>query len=79
MAKKTDDLIDKIKESTAKLQFDNTSRGDLKIISRAMRELRYAFKVFSPYRQERIVAVFGSARTAPESTGLPGPPTSRVA
>ncbi len=67
MAKKTDDLIDKIKESTAKLQFDNTSRGDLKIISRAMRELRYAFKVFSPYRQERIVAVFGSARTAPEN------------
>ena len=67
MAKKTDDLINKIKESTAKLQFDNTSRGDLKIISRAMRELRYAFKVFSAYRQDRIVTVFGSARTAPEN------------
>ena len=67
MAKKTDDLIDKIKESTAKLQFDNTSRGDLKIISRAMRELRYAFKVFSAYRQDRIVTVFGSARTSPEN------------
>ena len=67
MAKKTDDLINKIKESTAKLQLDNTSRGDLKIISRAMRELRYAFKVFSAYRQDRIVTVFGSARTAPEN------------
>ena len=67
MGKKTDDLIDKIKESTAKLQVDNTSRGDLKIISRAMRELRYAFKVFSHYRQDRIVAVFGSARTDPEN------------
>ena len=67
MAKKTDDLINKIKESTAKLQLDNTSRGDLKIISRAMRELRYAFKVFSAYRQDRIVTVFGSARTATDN------------
>ena len=67
MAKKTDDLINKIKESTAKLQLDNTSRGDLKIISRAMRELRYAFKVFSAYRQDRIITVFGSARTATDN------------
>ena len=66
-AKRTDDLIAQLRESTDKLQFDNTSRGDLKIVSRALRELRYAFKVFSPYRQERIVAVFGSARTRPDN------------
>jgi len=57
------DLIDKIKESADKLASDQTSRGDLKILSRALRELRYAFKVFSQYRSKSKVTVFGSART----------------
>ncbi|MEE9601829.1 MAG: LOG family protein, partial [Thermoguttaceae bacterium] len=57
------DLIDKIKESADKLEADRTSRGDLKILSRALRELRYAFKVFAPYRSQRKVTIFGSART----------------
>ena len=56
-------LIDEIKGSADKLASDGTSRGDLKILSRALRELRYAFKVFSPYRNSRKVTVFGSART----------------
>jgi hypothetical protein len=60
------DLINLIKESADKLQQDQTSRGDLKILSRTLRELRYAFKVFSPYRTRRKVTVFGSARTRPE-------------
>ena len=37
-----------IKESADKLAADRTSRGDLKILSRALRELRWAFKVFAP-------------------------------
>ncbi len=59
------DLIDQILDSAEKLRRDNTSRGDLKILSRAIRELRYAFKVFAPYRGGRKVTVFGSARTEP--------------
>jgi uncharacterized protein (TIGR00730 family) len=59
------ELIDKIKESADKLAQDRTSRGDLKILSRTLRELRYAFKVFAPYRSYRKVTVFGSARTLP--------------
>jgi uncharacterized protein (TIGR00730 family) len=59
------DLISQIKESADKLASDRTSRGDLKILSRTLRELRYAFKVFSPYRSRRKVTVFGSARTRP--------------
>ena len=59
------DLIQRIKESADKLASDGPSRGDLKILSRTLRELRYAFKVFSPYRRERKVTVFGSARTLP--------------
>lgn len=60
------DLIHRIKESADQLASDHTSRGDLKILSRALRELRYAFKVFSPYRSRRKVTVFGSARTLPQ-------------
>ena len=60
------DLIDAFKESADKLAGDKTSRGDLKILSRSLRELRYTFKVFSPYRGHRKVTVFGSARTRPD-------------
>jgi len=56
-------LIEKIKESADNLAKDNTSRGDLKILSRSLRELRHAFKIFAPYRSHRKVTVFGSART----------------
>jgi len=59
------DLIEQIKLSADKLASDRTSRGDMKILSRALRELRYAFKVFTPYRGRRKVTVFGSARTRP--------------
>ena len=60
------DLIDQIKESADKLAGDKTTRGDLKILNRTLRELRYAFKVFTPYRSRRKVTVFGSARTRPD-------------
>lgn len=36
---------------------------DLKIISRAIAEFRYAAKIFKPYRSFRKVSIFGSART----------------
>jgi hypothetical protein len=57
------DLIEQIRESIDKLVADHTTEGDLKILSRTLRELRYAFKVFTPYRSRRKVTVFGSART----------------
>ena len=63
---KTSKLIEEIKETADKFARDQATRGDLKIVSRALRELRYAFKVFTPYRRMRKVTVFGSARTAPE-------------
>jgi len=59
------DLINLIKQSADKLALDDSTRGDLKILSRTLRELRYAFKVFKPYRTNRKVTVFGSARTPP--------------
>lgn len=59
------ELINEIKATADKLAADKATRGDLKILSRALRELRYAFKVFTPYRRQRKVTVFGSARTKP--------------
>jgi uncharacterized protein (TIGR00730 family) len=60
------DLVQTIKDTADKLAVDGSTRGDLKILSRTLRELRYAFKVFSPYRRKRKVTVFGSARTQPD-------------
>jgi uncharacterized protein (TIGR00730 family) len=43
----------------------NTARLDmldLKIIHRSLKEMRYAFRVFKPYRHRRKVSIFGSAR-----------------
>lgn len=57
-------LIDEIQETTQKLARDQATRGDLKIISRALKELRYSFKIFKPFRRRRKVTVFGSARMA---------------
>lgn len=36
---------------------------DLKIVNRALKELRHAFRVFQGYRQRPKISVFGSART----------------
>jgi uncharacterized protein (TIGR00730 family) len=47
-----------------KLHEDGAQPGDLKITNAALKELRYAYKVFAPYRGVRKVTVFGSARTA---------------
>lgn len=39
--------------------------GDFKMLNRALKEMRLANEVFHPYREERKVAIFGSARTKP--------------
>lgn len=59
------DLIERLRESLDKLERDGSTRGDLKVLNRALGELRYAFKVFAPYRKLRKVTIFGSARTQP--------------
>jgi hypothetical protein len=45
---------------------DDIPVGDLKLVSRSMREMRYASSVFRKYSGIRKVAVFGSARTRAE-------------
>lgn len=56
-------LMGELMASSYRLGQDGASTIDLKIINSAVKELRYAFKVFQPYRHVRKVAMFGSART----------------
>jgi hypothetical protein len=48
-----------------KLANDDPGRAEMKLMARSFKELRYAFKIFKPYRQRRKVSIFGSARTQP--------------
>lgn len=60
-----EDLVADILEQSLKLLRDVENRGDVRVIQTAVRELRYAFKLFAPYHHIRKATVFGSARTAP--------------
>jgi uncharacterized protein (TIGR00730 family) len=57
------DLVFEMIVSAVRLARDRASRGDLKIANAALKEMRYAFAVFEPYRSARKAAIFGSART----------------
>ncbi len=57
------DLIFELVVSAVRLARDRADRGDLKIANAALKEMRHAFHVFAPYRSERKLAIFGSART----------------
>jgi hypothetical protein len=54
-------------ETCLKLLRDGTRLGDVKLLNAALRELRYAFKVFAPYGRVRKISVFGSARLRQDS------------
>jgi hypothetical protein len=59
------DLVADIIENALKILTDVEGRGDVRVIQTAVRELRYAFKLFAPHAHVRKVTIFGSARTAP--------------
>ncbi len=49
--------------SVVKLGLESHDRGDLKMVNTTVKELRYSFKIFVPYRNQKKVIIFGSART----------------
>ncbi len=61
------DLVAGLLMTSLKIGSDSTGLGDLKMLHRALREMRYANKVFHPWRHVRKVTVFGSARTHPSA------------
>lgn len=63
---RNDDLLFQMMVTICRLAADDADRGDLKVLNVALKELRYAFKIFAPYTETPKVSIFGSART-PES------------
>jgi len=63
----TEELLREIVTTAVKLGRDGTDKGDLKLINTSLKELRYAFRVFSPLREIRKVIVFGSSRAERKS------------
>ena len=57
------ELIERLRHASEHLPKERTGHHDLKLLSRAIRELRRAFAVFEPYRKQRKVTIFGSSRT----------------
>lgn len=60
-------LLRQILTTTVKLGRESGYRGDLKLVNNALKELRYSFKIFSPYRNVKKAIIFGSARSKPGS------------
>lgn len=56
-------LIRELIISALKAGQDTDYLADLKLLSNAMKEMRYTNRVFGPYRQKKKVTIFGSART----------------
>jgi uncharacterized protein (TIGR00730 family) len=61
------ELIEEMIVTALRMARDKMSVADLKLVSRSMKEMRYAAKIFATYQAFRKVAVFGSARAAEDS------------
>jgi uncharacterized protein (TIGR00730 family) len=56
------DLVFEMVVSALRMQREDVGRRDLKIANYTLKEMRYAFHVFSGYREVRKLSIFGSAR-----------------
>jgi uncharacterized protein (TIGR00730 family) len=63
----SDYLLREILTTAVKLGMESGDKGDLKLVNNTLKELRYSFKIFSPYRDVKKVIIFGSARSKPTS------------
>jgi uncharacterized protein (TIGR00730 family) len=63
----TEPLLREILTTCVKLGMESGDTGDLKLINNCLKELRYSFKIFSPYRNVKKAIIFGSARSGKDS------------
>jgi len=56
-------LVRELLTAGLKLIPDGRDTGELKLMTAAVKELRYAYRVFGQYREPHKVTIFGSART----------------
>ncbi len=60
-----EDLIQEMVTTVLKMHRDGATRGDLKLISTAVKEMRYSNLVFSRHAEPKVT-IYGSARTQPD-------------
>lgn len=56
-------LIAQIIQTALKLMAEDHDLGQLKVIARSIKEMRYAYNIFDRYKDAPCVSIFGSART----------------
>ena len=57
------DLIKQIIVTSLRMSSDKTDTGQLKLMTRAFKEMRYAYSIFNSYPNKQRISIFGSART----------------
>jgi len=57
------DLITQQIQTSLRLLSEGHNTGQLKLITRALKEMRYAYRIFNDYPDSRRISIFGSART----------------
>ncbi|MDX2131973.1 MAG: LOG family protein [Planctomycetota bacterium] len=56
-------LVRELVQTSLKLIPDGRDTGEIKLFTNAVKELRYAYRVFAKFRDPHKVTIFGSART----------------
>ena len=59
-------MVTQLVQTSLKLIRDGHDTGQLKLLNRAMKDMRYAYRVFNAYEGTRKIAIFGSSRTPEE-------------
>ena len=57
------ELVVQMIQSTLKLAHEKQDLGQLKLMNRALKEMRYAYRIFNKYKEGRCISIFGSSRT----------------
>lgn len=57
------DLVAQMISTSLRLLSEGHDTGQLKLINRSLKEMRYAYRIFNKYKGARCISVFGSART----------------
>ena len=56
-------LIGQIIETALRLMDENDDLGQIKVVARSIKEMRYAYDIFNRYKDAPCISIFGSART----------------
>jgi len=57
------ELVSQLIQTSLKMMWDGHDIGQLKLITRAIKEMRYAYHIFNKHPSQHRISIFGSART----------------